>query len=118
MSVTEQETKPYARCNTCGIDLPTKDEYSAHMDATMEPTGVPGITSRSHSTTVVNPTPEEAEVNRVRRIVGHAVDEALQRACEDLDDDVRRGRITEEQVKHELSGYPDFADAWDEWVDI
>jgi len=113
---TEQDTKPYAVCNTCGTDLQTPAEQREHMDATMKATGELGITARSHSTTVVNPTPEEVEARRLRGVVESATERALNELCERLDDDVRRGRITEQQVTEQLRGYPDFSDAWADWL--
>lgn len=117
--MTAAALKPYARCNTCGVDLPTKDAQRAHMDATMAEARQANPNTKSlssHSTRVINPTPEEVEANRVRRLVESAVERATEDCCQELDDEVSRGRLTNEQVKEELRHYSDFADAWDEWV--
>lgn len=117
MHTTEQSAGPYARCNTCGLDLPTKDEQRSHMDETFKAAeAADPNAARSHSTSVVNPTPEEVEASRLRRIVEREIERAVEDCCERLEDEVRRGRITEEQVTKELRSYYDFADAWADWL--
>lgn len=49
--------------------------------------------------------------------VAREVEEAITRFCERMDRSVDRGEITEDQVSSALTGYPDFADSWDEWLE-
>lgn len=106
--------KPYARCLTCDLVLPTPDEARQHSQDSMEPvTGEGSVIARGHSYRIVNPTPEERAASQVRR----EVEDAVLRCMEDLDTMVYRGRLTVDQVREGLRDYPDFRDAWDEYVE-
>jgi hypothetical protein len=109
--------QPYAICTTdgCGVEHADREAMREHQKQTMAPTGEPSVVARSHSSRVVNPTPEEVEQNLIRHTVGRAISDATRRAFEDLDREIRSGRVTEEAVTAELRNYPDFDDAWDEW---
>lgn len=117
MSAETTTAQPYAICTTegCGVELADQEAAEEHRTSTMAPTGEAGVVARSHSTRVVNPTPEEAEEQAARRVVAWAIESAQERAFEDIDRDIRNGAATEEAVTKELRFYPDFADAWDEW---
>ena len=97
----------YAICETCGLDLQTPDVAAEHRRST-----VPAGGGTSHGTRVVNPTPAELAASRVGRIVSNALESAM----EDIDGLVQRGRLTEAQASEELTWFPDFADAWTEWL--
>lgn len=110
-------TQPYAICTTegCGVEHAHREAMREHQKATMALTGEPGVVARSHSSRVVNPTPEEARQSLIRYTVGRAIEDAQQRAFDDLDREIQSGRVTEEDVTAELRNYPDFDDAWDEY---
>lgn len=110
-------TQPYAICTTdgCGVEHADREAMREHQKATMAPTGEPGVVARSHSSRVVNPTPEEVKQSIIRHTVGRAITDAQGRAFGDLDREIRSGRVTEEDVTAELRNYPDFDDAWDEY---
>lgn len=104
--------KPYAQCNDCAEAFNDRAAIDAHMSATFE-----AGKGRSHSIRVVNPTPEELEARRLRRLVADEVDNAIDSAMNRLDDIIAGGEITEKQVARELASWPDFADAWEEYND-
>lgn len=110
-------THPYAICTTdgCGVEHADREAMREHQKQTMAPTGEPGVVARSHSSRVVNPTPEEVKQSIIRHTVGRAITDAQGRAFGDLDREIRSGRVTEEDVTAELRNYPDFDDAWDEY---
>lgn len=115
---TETTAKPYAICTTegCGVVHADREAMREHQKQTMtRVTGTPGVLSRSHSSRVVNPTPEEQAQNLTRSVVGSAIKEATDRAYEELDREIDNGLVTEEAVTAELRNYPDFSDGWDEW---
>lgn len=94
----------YGTCVTCGIDLPSPEDSRRHLDETMPDDG-----GSSHTTRVLNPTPKERARSEVQWIVA----DALEEACEELDNLVERGEFTEEQVADALRGLPDAFDAWE-----
>ena len=103
--------QPYAKCQDCGIDLADRDAVTAHGRDTMAPTNELGVVARGHRVSIVNPTDEERRVSRVRVALGDALD----RACEELWDDVERGYFTADEVKAEIWAF-DLDIAWDEYV--
>ena len=109
-------TETYAVCVTCDAELPTAEAVNEHHASTMAPVhDEPGAISRGHTTRVINPTDEERAEWAARSIVGGAVSSAMDRAFEEIDRAIERGRITEQAATDALSWYPDFEDAWDEW---
>jgi len=114
---TETMAQPYAICTTDGCDVEHADREAMreHQKQTMAPTGEPGVVARSHSSRVVNPSPEEVAENAARRAVTRAIEDAQERAYDDLDREIRSGYVTEEAVTKELRFYSDFADGWDEY---
>jgi hypothetical protein len=104
--------KPYAECITCGISLTTPDDAARHRSETLAAASETGVDARSHGTRILNPTPEEIAKSRIRR----EVERAIERCMDDLDTLVHRGEFTDEQVREELGWFPDFSDAWDEYV--
>lgn len=117
---TETTAKPYAICkhDGCAADLPTPADVKKHTAETMAPTGATtGITARSHAYEVVNPSPEEEAERAAQSVVGRAIQEAQERAFEEIDREIDAGRVTKEAVTKELRHYPDFADGWAEWRD-
>jgi ribonucleotide reductase alpha subunit len=113
----ETTTQPYAICTTEGCDVEHVDREAMreHQKQTMAPTGEPGVVARSHSSRVVNPTPEEIVERAARSAVNRALEDAQERAFDDLDREIRSGRVTEAAVTKELRYYSDFADGWDEY---
>lgn len=111
--MTTEIVRPYAACNDCGITLPTPEAAQAHAAETFKPAArTDGVLAESHGYRTLNPTPEE----RARWKVHGEVDDAIERCMERLDDLVRDGELTEAEVEDGLLGYPDFADAWVEWL--
>lgn len=103
----------YAVCNTCDRELADPTAARSHVEETMTPVEGEGhIKARSHSYTVVNPTPEEVMRSRVQS----AVEDAVSGFCEKMDRLVAHGKLTSEQVSAGLRGCPDFSDAWEEWL--
>jgi len=113
----ETTPQPYGICTTdgCGVEFADREEMRAHQDATLAPTGEPGVVARSHGARIVNPTPEEVAENAARRAVGRAIEDAQEQAFADLDREISLGYATEEAVTKELRYYPDFSDGWDEY---
>ena len=107
----------YGRCLNCEAPIPTPESARQHQSETMAPTGESGTTARSHSIRVVNPTPEQKRIGRIRSTVWSAVDDAIMECLDDLDRDVDRGTITRDEVTEGLRDFPDFAGAWDERCD-
>lgn len=105
----------YAHCLDCPATFSERAAANAHGLATMTPTGEPGVTARGHGYQVDNPTPEEQAESRARSTVGYAIERAMDAAFDDLDSDIRRGYITEDEVTAQMRFYSDFAAAWDEW---
>lgn len=103
----QPEDGDYGVCKTCGIPIPTPDDSRAHMAATH----VGG--ARSHTITIINPTPSERARSRIARMVEDATNDF----CEDLDDLVRKEEMSVKDVTDAINGYPDFADAWAEWLE-
>jgi hypothetical protein len=101
----EEQTKPYGRCKDCNLELADRPAVDAHLKETF--TGI----GSSHSVEIVNPTEAEQQVSRVRI----AIDDVLVRACEELYDQVERGRMTLEEVKAQI-GFFDLEEAWDDYV--
>lgn len=48
-------------------------------------------------------------------VVNYLVEDATDRFCSKLDDEIEGGNITAEQAKEALRFYSDFSDAWDDW---
>jgi hypothetical protein len=107
-----QKTPVYAKCSTCDLELADREKVNAHCRETMEPTGEPGVTHRGHTVQIVNPTQEEQRAARARQ----AIADALDKACEELWDEVERGRLTLGEIKAEMWAY-DFDDAWGRYVE-
>lgn len=103
----------YAKCQDCGVDLADRDALNAHTKATMAPTGEAGITARSHRVQVINPTEDEMRASRVRS----AIDRALDDLYTELDERVRRGDFSEEQVTEQIRWF-DLTDGWDEYASM
>lgn len=103
--------QPYAKCKDCDLDFVDRDAMSAHLSETVAPTGEAGIVARGHRAVVVNPTEEERRASRVRM----AISDALDKACEELWDDVERGYFTAAEVTAEMWAY-DLDTAWEEYV--
>lgn len=99
-----REGEDYGVCTDCGLKLATWDDAQQHMIATTPPTG------GSHTVSGTNPTRE----SRIRSRVADAIEDAIRDALDDLQGDVDRGDLTEEEVATALTGWPEFAEAWDE----
>ena len=101
----------YAKCNTCGIDLPTVEESSIHGNATAHESFAKGSKGGGHTIRILNPSRE----SRIRRAVMGIVDEVIDDAMSKLEDLVYRKHITEAEAVEAIRPYSDFADAWDEY---
>ena len=101
--------QPYGECSDCGISLATQADAREHMSATM-PAAI-GVGS-SHGVRVTNAPRED----RIRRAVSFAVDDAITEAMDDIHRIVERDGATPEELTAALGSYPDFADAYAEWV--
>lgn len=49
-------------------------------------------------------------------LVDDLIMSATTRFCEKADDEIRDGKVTADEVRQALIGYPDFEEAWDEWT--
>ena len=102
--------KPYGTCVTCSRELQTEEDGRAHMAETM----AAALDHRSHTISPSNPPSEDRIRNAVTTVITDKIDEAM----EDLDDMVRRGEVTEEEVTAALryaSVDPD--DAWLDYIE-
>ena len=99
--------EPYARCRDCSVVAENQADARQHMNETHGSKG-----NSSHSMSITNPTRPERIESGVRLKVDHAISEAM----DDLDRLVARGETTDDEIKEALRWYPDFADAWDEFV--
>lgn len=105
-------------CLDCNVGLPTARDAADHRRETLDAVKPPFTEGgRSHSTRVVNPTPEEQKANRIRAVVSSEVEDAVGSACEQLELAIDRGRVTRDEVTTALQSYPDFADAWTDWCE-
>jgi hypothetical protein len=115
----------YAECRECDVVLWTPEIARKHVDETMTPVeqepvpedeeNQPGIRTiaRAHGYIVINNTPDEMAEYRIRSIM----EDALQRFCDEIDTAIQRGSVTEEQVSKYVRSFPDFDDAWFEWLE-
>lgn len=104
----------YAVCveEGCGIALPTPEDAARHGNETMRATGATtGVTARGHSRRILNPTPQE----KADRAVARIVEEAIERAFEDIDREISNGGMTRAEATEALRWFPDFTDGWAEW---
>lgn len=101
-------SKAYGRCKTCGIELDTQDDSRSHMDDTMRASG-----GKSHTVWIANPD----RATRIKWGTSLIVESAIDRAIEELDGLVQRGQITTGEVEEALSLYPNFEDAWQDYID-
>lgn len=123
----------YAKCKTCGINLPDEEAASRYRSETMVPVNDGAVTARGHTTTTLNPD----RATRVRRAVEGILEDA---ASDDPDLDLRdmtftlsdsaadeavdtlmrkvdEGYYSAREVDAVLTGYPDFEGAWREASD-
>ena len=106
---TETQVFPYSRCQNCSEEFADPSASNAHLTVTHAESS----NGRSHTVTVVNPTPEE----RAQREVDSIVEDAISECMDKLDRAIDRGRLTAEQVVEGLNWHSDFADAWSEYVE-
>lgn len=123
----------YAKCKTCGINLPDEETASRHRSETMTPVNEGAVTGRGHSTTTLNP----SRATRVRRAIESILedaasdgpnldlrdmtftlsDDAADEAADTLMRKVDAGHYSAREVDAALTGYPDFWNAWREVSD-
>lgn len=101
------DTTTYGKCLECGLLLPTREEASAHMSETLAQSN-----KRVGHRVRLNPNTDE---QRAKHLVARAIDDAVERFCEEIDIAVSRGDMTKKDAVEAMSDYPDFADAWQEW---
>ncbi|MEV7827522.1 hypothetical protein [Microbacterium enclense] len=77
------------------------------MSETMEPDEHGN--KRSHSTQATNPTREQ----RIRSLVDGIVQDAIEEALDNLQNEIARARISHDEVTAALGYYSDFADEWE-----
>lgn len=118
----------YAKCKTCGINLPDEETANRHRSETMTPVNEGAVTARGHATTTLNP----SRATRVRRAIENiledaasddpnldlrdmtftlsdgAADEATDTLMRKVDEDYYSAR----EVDAALASYPDFQKAW------
>lgn len=115
--IETEQVHPYAVCKDCDAEFADRDEMSTHFKETYrevsnaELLAAGGSMTTSHRASVINPTDEERRAWRVR----NAISDALDKACEELWDDVERGYFTTEEVRVQLR-YFDFYTAWEEYI--
>lgn len=100
--------QPYAECISCGLTLATQDDGREHMTATRPEAGQ----GASHRIRITN----QPRPDRIRSAVARVIDDAITDSLEDIDRLVERDGATAEEVTEALRFYPDFADAYAEWV--
>lgn len=110
----------HSECVECDATFASTEEARAHGTETLEaaiaanPDWKGSISG--HATTVINPTPEEAEKRKIERVVSWAIESAVDELIRDLERSVDRGEVTAERVRDELRHHADFSEAWDEWM--
>ena len=100
-----QETD-HSICLDCDVALPNPGDDEKHRGETVEGR------SRSHSTRVINPTPEE----RIQQRAESAVESAVERFLERLDDLRYNDELPPAAISDALK-WVDLSDAWDEWME-
>lgn len=116
------ETTHYAHCTKpdCGKTFDNREDAQKHSSDTLDAAKIENPnwsgSISGHGFQVDNPTDEERRANRVRSAVSWAIESAVDRFIESMERDVDRGEITAEEVREELRGHYDFADAWDEYM--
>lgn len=102
---------PYGTCRTCQTDFETKEMAEAHMSQTHDEARKNGGT-RGHTISVTNPERPE----RIRGAVSVHVESAMDSFCQNIDDIVQAGYATEEELTKAMAFWPDFQEAWENWV--
>lgn len=101
----------YGTCNTCTIDLPTKQDADVHMSTTLEEARTTGGRC-GHSVHVRNP----ARSTRINHEIWNLLEDALQGLMSKVDDLIAADHITEEEAGEALSQqHVDLSDAWKEY---
>lgn len=101
--------KPFGQCSSCSLVIETEDDSRRHMQETFEKTET---SARSHSIRITNP----SRASRIRSRMESLVEDAIERAMENIDRLVQREDITEAEATEALRMWPDFADGWQEYV--
>lgn len=96
-------------CNDCPSTFEDREGMERHMSETMPKDG--GQSHRISGGMPPGPTRSDEE-----REVARVMEEALDRALEDLQRFVDKGTVTEEQVTAMLSSWPDFQEAWENYL--
>ena len=100
--------KPYGECADCGVALQTQEDGREHMSATRPAHGQ----GSSHRIRVTN----QPRADRIQAAVNWLVSDAIDESMEGIHWLVEHDGATAEEVADALLSYPDFADAYDEWV--
>ena len=92
--------------------MQTQSGADAHMNHTFKEALAIGE-KKGHSVRILNPSRDR----RISSEVSEIVSEAIQDAMSKIEDLVYRNHITEGEGTAAVSGYSDFADAWEEYCD-
>ena len=95
--------KDYGVCKTCNKPIPTESDKDQHWAS---PEG------KGHTITIMNP----PRIDRIRRHVQSELDSAMTSFYSEIDSDIARGHLTEEEAKDAMrSAFADVEDGWDEY---
>ena len=100
----------YGLCTDCGTTMGTEDDAREHMSTTFEAAKAVGG-SKGHGIRITNP----GRGARIEREVSSRVDDAIQRAMEDIDNLVELGDASVDEILEALTWHSDFQDAWVEY---
>ena len=98
----------YGRCRDCDAALVSEDDANEHMNSTLTSNSLGN--RESHSVMILNPSRERRVGQAVRWAVADALDSAVAEFEGLLDD------ASEEEIGDALWMYPDFKDAWEEYL--
>ncbi len=103
--------EPYGACRDCDGVFSTKEEAHQHMSQTHELARQAGGNA-GHSVSIRNPERPE----RIRRGIGSIVSDVMNDFCNQVDDLINDGHVTEEEATEAMRFYPDFQEAWENWL--
>ncbi|AWN07775.1 hypothetical protein HOT31_gp104 [Microbacterium phage Hendrix] len=107
--------QPYGTCLTCGEVIQTSEDATAHLSKTFdESKAVRGdLSATSHRVQGTNPD----RASRIQSFVDQEIEDALENLYEELDREVTRNNLTEEELTEALrDASADLVDGWKRYI--